>query len=512
MVLKRSISSDLPAARFDRRIGHGFAQVESRVRMTNMMRVKSRARGSTALVASVVALTVVSSSAQTRIQPHSNSFKPEQDVELGQQAAKEVRQQYPLLNDEEIHSYVVRLGDQLVDNIPEDLRQPAFRYTFEVVNLKEINAFALPGGPMFLNRGMLDAARTDGEVAGVMAHELSHVVLRHGTAQATKGQKFQMGALAGQVLGAIVGGRTGSVIAQGSQFGLGAYFLKFSREYEREADLMGAQIMARAGYDPRQMANMFQTIQKQGGSQGPEWLSDHPDPGNRYEAISREAEALGVARSNAPAGRIESVHARLAKLPPAISSEQAARQAQRRQRESQVGQSGGRRPGGIIEAPASEWRTYQPGSFLRLSVPANWQQIGSGNTVTYAPEGGYVQTGDGHSAFTHGLEVGITQGSGGSLQQSTEQLLQSFARTNPDLRRQGGYSRTTIGGRLGLTTTLSNVSEVTGESEAVNLSTVQLQDGSVLFMIGVAPQGEAQVYLNTFGRVRQSVQIANAGR
>jgi beta-barrel assembly-enhancing protease len=483
------------------------------VARVSMMQLQPRPRGSTAFVASLIALTMtLSPVAQTRIQPHANSFKPEQDVELGRQAAEEVRQQFPLLNDEEIHSYVARLGDQLVENIPEDLRQPAFRYTFEVVNLKEINAFALPGGPMFLNRGMLDAARTDGEVAGVMAHELSHVVLRHGTAQATKGQKFQIGAMAGQVLGAIVGGRTGSVIAQGSQFGLGAYFLKFSREYEREADLMGAQIMARAGYDPRQMANMFQTIQKQGGSQGPEWLSDHPDPGNRYEAINREAEAIGVPPSSAPAGRIESVHARLQRLPPAISSEQAARQAQQRQRDSQTSQGGPRGRIGDVQPPAAQWRTYQSGSLLRISVPANWRQIGSGNTVTYAPDGGYVQMQDGHSAFTHGIEVGVTQGNGGSLQQSTEQLLQSFARTNPDLRRQGGYSRTSIGGRQGLTTTLSNVSEVTGDREAVNLSTVQLQDGTMLFLIGVAPQDEANVYLNTFGRVRQSLQLANDGR
>ena len=102
---------------------------------------------------------------------------------------------------------------------------------------------------------------------------------------------------------------------------------------------------------------------------------------------------------------------------------------------------------------------------MRISVPANWQQIGSGNTVTYAPDGGYGQTADGHSAFTHGMEIGVTQGSGGGLQQSTEQLLQSFARTNPDLRRQGGYSRTSIGGREGLTATLSNASEVTGERD-----------------------------------------------
>jgi hypothetical protein len=476
----------------------------------SMLRRQPRARRSTALATAVIALTMtLSSGAQTHIQPHANSFKPEQDVELGRQAADEVRQKFPLLNDEQIHSYVQRLGEQLVDNIPEELRQPAFHYTFDVVNLKEINAFALPGGPMFLNRGMLDAAKTDGEVIGVMAHELSHVVLRHGTAQATKGQKFQMGAIAGQVLGAIVGGRTGSVIAQGSQFGLGAYFLKFSREYEREADLMGAQIMSRAGYDPRQMANMFQTIQKQGGSQGPEWMSDHPDPGNRYESINQEAEALRVPRSSAPPGNIESVHARLARLAPAISSEQAARQAQQRQRESPAGQVAAGDHAGNVALPASQWRTYQPGNFIRISVPANWRQIGSGNTVTYAPDGGFVQTQDGHSAFTHGLEVGVTQGNGGSLQQSTEQLLQSFARTNPDLRRQGGYSRTTIGGRQGLTTTLSNVSEVSGQSEAVNLSTVQLQDGTVLFMIGVAPLEDARTYLTTFSRVRQSLQFSD---
>ncbi len=475
------------------------------------MRFQQRT-GTSTIAASVIALSMaVSAAAQTRIEPDKNSFTPQQDVELGQQAAAEVRQTYPLLNDDEIHSYVTRLGQQLVDNIPEYLRQPAFQYTFQVVNLKEINAFALPGGPMFLNRGMLEAAKTDGEVVGVMAHELSHVILRHGTAQATKGQKFQIGAIAGQVLGAIVGGTAGSVIAQGSQFGLGAYFLKYSREYEREADLLGAQIMANAGYDPRQMANMFKTIEQQGGSQGPEWLSDHPDPGNRYEAIMQEAQALGVPASSAPAGRIAAVHAELARMPPALSTEQAMRQAQqgRTGQAGQVGQAGGL---GDVAPPSSQWRTYQPGNFLRVSVPANWQQIGSGNTVTYAPQGGYVQTQTGHSAFTHGVEIGVTQGSGGTLQQSTEQLLQSFARTNPELRRQGGYSRTSIGGRQGLTTTLGNVSEVTGDPETVNLSTVQLPDGNLLFMIGVAPQDQARTYMNTFNRIRQSIQLSNSGR
>jgi predicted Zn-dependent protease len=264
-------------------------------------------------------------SAQTRIEPRKNSFKPSQDVQLGRQAAAEVRQQLPMLNDRATDALVEGIGRRLVANVPARFQQPAFRYSFDVVNLREINAFALPGGPMFLHRGMLQAARTDDEVAGVMAHELSHVILRHGTLQAAKAQKFQLGALAGQVLGAIVGGQKGAIIAQGSQFGLGTYFLKYSREYEREADLLGAQIMARAGYDPRQMANMFRTIQQQGGNSGPEFLSDHPDPGNRYDAIIREARSLKVTGAANTGPAFESVRSRLVRMPPAPTTQQVAR-------------------------------------------------------------------------------------------------------------------------------------------------------------------------------------------
>jgi beta-barrel assembly-enhancing protease len=281
------------------------------------------------LIASVAALTVsASAAAQTPIEPHRNRFSPQQDVELGRQAAADVRRQLPMVNDGPTRNFVERIGEQLVAEIPDDLRQRSFRYTFDVVNLREINAFALPGGPMFLHRGMLEAARTDAEVAGVMAHELSHVILRHGTAQATKAQNFQLGAIAGQILGSIVGGRTGTAIAQGSQIGLGTYFLKYSREHEREADLLGAQIMARAGYDPREMANMFQTIARRGGSGGPEWLSDHPNPGNRYDAINREAATLRVQRSSASNAGIASVQARLGRMAPAPTMQQVARARQ----------------------------------------------------------------------------------------------------------------------------------------------------------------------------------------
>src|SRR5438093_7390336 len=224
-----------------------------------------------AALALVLSSTLVQ--AQTRITAPPNSYSPSQDVELGLKAASEVRQQLPVMRDDEVTSYVEDIGRRLVSAIPAELRHPEFRYTFEAVNVREINAFALPGGPMFVNRGMIEAAKNEGEVAGVMAHELSHVVLRHGTAQASKATKYEVGQVAGAILGAIIGGGWGQVISQGTQFGLGAAFMRFSREFERQADIEGSHIMARAGYDPRDMASMFKTIEKQSGPGGPQWLS-----------------------------------------------------------------------------------------------------------------------------------------------------------------------------------------------------------------------------------------------
>jgi beta-barrel assembly-enhancing protease len=466
-----------------------------------MTSIHRRTRPST-FVAAIVATSVLagSAAAQTKITAPKNKYTPQQDVELGREAAAEVRQQMPMLNDDRTEEYIEDIGERLIENLPAEYRQPAFKYSFDVVNLRDINAFALPGGPMFVNRGMIQAAGSEGEVAGVMAHELSHVVLRHGTAQASAGQKFAIGAIAGQILGAIVGGRTGSVIAQGSELGIGTYFLKYGREYERQADLLGAQIMARAGYDPRAMARMFQTIEREGGGRGPEWLSSHPNPGNRVEAINREAQMLRVSAAPASNGDFQTVHARLDRMPAAQTTAEVAKKQEQRRTQGPVGTSA---RSGRVDPPSGEWRTYQPGNFMKLSVPSNWDQIGGNSgTVTYAPDGGYAEG----SGFTHGLQVGVARGSGGNLQSETDRLLQGFAQSNPNLRRQNGYSRTTIGGRQGLTTTLSNVS-ANGAQEAVNMSTAQLRDGSVLFLIGVAPASEARTYLNTFNQVRQSVQL-----
>jgi predicted Zn-dependent protease len=290
-----------------------------------------RQRGFTSILTTFAGLVLASGliSGQSRVEPPENKYSLADDVKLGREAAAEAREQLPIMRDERVTSYVQELGRHLVTAVRPDLRHEGFKYTFEVVNVSDLNAFALPGGPMFVNRGMLEAARNEGEVAGVMAHEISHVVLRHGTAQASRATPYQVGELAGAVIGALIGGRVGNIVAQGTSFGLGAAFLRYGREYERQADLEGARLLARAGYDPRDMANMFRTIEKNNGSGGPEWLSSHPNPGNRYEAISQEASTLRVVDARRNARAFERVRTRLRELPPAPTTEQATRNKRR---------------------------------------------------------------------------------------------------------------------------------------------------------------------------------------
>ena len=438
--------------------------------------------------------------AQTRIDMPRNGYSVADDVKLGREAAAEVRKELPMLNDERVDAWVDDIGADLVRAIPSQFQHAEFRYTFDVVNQKEINAFALPGGPMFLNRGMIEAAKTEGEVAGVMAHEISHVALRHGTAQATKGQGWGLLGALGQIGGAIIGGGLGQVLSAGTQITAGLKLMQYSREFETQADILGAQILARAGYDPREMANMFRTIEKEGGGGGPQWMSSHPNPGNRYAAINNEAKSLRV-QGNANTGQFQSIQARLNGMSPAPTAEQIAKG----QKPSAGGGGGGTRTV-RVDPPSTSYRTRNPNELLRVSVPSNWDEMDARDGVTYAPNGAFFRGDNGGTDFTHGVQIGIAEGSG-NLQRDTQRLLNAFAQSNPNLRQQTSLQRDSIAGRNGYTTILSNVSAVTGQRERIALSTTQLRDGNLLYVVGVAPQAEAQTYDAAFRRVRQSVQI-----
>ena len=422
------------------------------------------------------------------------------------------KSQLPVLRDDAVTSYIEGIGERLAAEIPNDLKHSEFRYTFKVVNVREINAFALPGGPMYLNRGMIEKAATEGEMASVMAHELSHVALRHGTAQASKATKYEIGALAGAVIGAIIGGNLGTVVSQGTQFGLGTAFLRFSRDYERQADLLGAQLMARAGYDPREMANMFKTIEKEGGSGGPEWLKSHPNPANRQAAILKEAQSLQVDNPIRDSRGFEQTKTRLRGMSPAPTTEEAVKNAERRGggTSGRTGTSGraGDVPVGRVEPPSTRYTTYDEGGIFRVAVPANWRELQDSDTVTFAPEGGYG-TLNGQNVFTHGIQIGLARNEAHNLQAPPDELIAAFARGNPDLGRATGYQRVTVDGRPGLRTTMTNVNEATGNPENIQLVTTDVGNGDLLYAIGVAPRDQFNAYRTVFDRIVGSIRLAN---
>jgi hypothetical protein len=461
----------------------------------------------TAVATAGAVLLAVTLAAQTTIVPPDNKYSAADDVKLGREASQEVEKQLPVMRDEQVNSYLDSIGRRLVNAIPSELQHPEFRYSFTGVNVREINAFALPGGPMYINRGMMEKAHTEGEIAGVMAHELSHVALRHGTAQATKATKYEIGQIAGAVLGAIVGGRAGSVIAQGTQFGLGTAFLRFSREYERQADILGTHIMARAGYDPRDMANVFRTIEKESGPGGPQWLSDHPNPGDRYTYINQEAAMLRVENTRGLDTReFQSVQAHLRSLPPAPSTEQATRSAAAGR--SPTPQQGGdiRPSANQVERPDARFTAYNEGDLFRVSVPSNWRELSGNNAVTFAPEGAYG-TVSGQSVFTHGVEIGLARNETHDLRTATDELIQSLSQSNPRLRRPSGYERTTVAGLEAAHTRLSNVSDVTGGEERIEVYTALMRDGTLFYILGVAPRDEYGDYDQVFQKIVRSIQF-----
>ncbi len=442
---------------------------------------------------------------QTQIKYHSNKYKPSDDLKLGRQAAAEVEQQMPILRDPEATSYISRVGQRLVSSIPPEFQHPEFQYYFKIVNARDINAFALPGGPMYVNRGMIEAAHNEGEMAGVMAHELSHEILRHGTAQATKAQKY--GLLAGilGIGGQILGGPAGAA-AQIAGQGVGVYFLKFSREYETEADLMGARIMANAGYDPRDLANMFKTIERESGGSSGGFLSDHPSPADRYARINQEAQYLRVANPIRDTRDFDRIQARLRGMGRAPSMAEIARSGQRYPSGEPTGNYPNNPPRGRVEYPSTRYQSYSVvGGLVRVGVPSNWRELGDNNSVWFAPEGAYGQY-QNQVIYTHGVNFGIAQTQNRNLQQATQEFLNSLAQGG-NLRQRSGLQRTTVAGRTGLTTTLTNTNEATGQAEIVTAVTTQLRNGGLLYMIAVAPENESTSYQTAFRNILRSMQI-----
>jgi beta-barrel assembly-enhancing protease len=262
--------------------------------------------------------------AQTRVSPGFNLFTPAQDVQVGRQSAAQVERQIPILRHDTATAYVNRVGRRLAARAPG----ARFSYTFKIANLSDVNAFALPGGYVYVHRGLIERVRSEGELAGVLAHEIAHVSLRHPTNQASKAYVAQTGI---GILGLLLGDReattTGTIMKTVGGVGMNALFLKYSRKAETQADVAGTQMMAGAGYDPMDMARFFQYLRSLAGKEPSKiqrFFSDHPSPGDREARIRQEVALLGKTRKTSPVGGLATIQGTLRRLPPARSLQQVA--------------------------------------------------------------------------------------------------------------------------------------------------------------------------------------------
>ena len=422
-----------------------------------------------------------------RVQPSHgfNMFSAQEEVQAGQQASQQAQKQLPVLPDSNaVSKYVQSLGAQLASHAPGE----KWPYTFHVINQKEINAFALPGGPVFVNLGTIQAADNEAELAGVMAHEISHVVQRHGTRAASKQMAAQL-PLA--ILGGLMGrGALSQMTQLGLSFGIGSYFLKNSRQAEKEADLLGADIMYDSGYDPRQMASFFKKIQSEGGARAPEFFSDHPDPGNRFEYVSREAQTLPGKRYRADSGEFAHVKDVVAGMKPLTAQQIAAQQKAQ----------GAEGAGGAV-MPSGNFKTLEHDAY-RISYPENWQVYGDqSSAVTIAPEEGISQ-----NAVAYGAIVSIYQPENVSagLDANTHELIASLKQSNPDLKLIGRDEDIRVNGVAGRSADLigsSPIKDTQGNATREHdwLVTFSRRDGSLLYVVFISPDPE-------FGKLRPAFE------
>ena len=447
--------------------------------------------------------------AQTKINPGWNMFSPQQDVEIGAQSAAEAERQLPMLNDREVEAYVNRIGHKLAVNAGG----PQFQYRFRVVNASDINAFALPGGYIYLNRGIIENAKNEGEIAGVLAHEIAHSALRHGTHQASKAYAAQAGLqILGGLLGGRVGGNTAQILNTVGGVGLNALFLKFSRELETQADIRGAQILSASGYTPADMVSFFNTLAKVDQSKKTTWLSHHPAPPDRIARLEQERKLLREpATPTQNTAQLARVQSQLRGYGRAPSMGEIARGTTSSGNNPPMTSSSGI---GRVEPPSRSWRQYtnRSGAYA-VAYPSNWRVYESGGFgVTIAPEGGLGNVG-GRNEVVYGAIVNhyepTARGGRVTMQSATTDLLNQIRQASPHLRVvSGSTQQLELDGRTALAASLRGRNPNTNIDERVTVVTRALPDGHLMYLVFVTPEADWRNYSNVLNQMVQSVQVA----
>jgi hypothetical protein len=360
----------------------------------------------------------------------------------------------------------------------------------------------LPGGPVFVNLGTIQAADNEAQLAGVMAHEIGHIVMQHSARQAAETRPYQIaGALGSAILGGVFGGSALGQLGQlGIQLGAGGVIMKYSRTAETEADLMGAQIMYDAGFNPQAMVAFFDKLKQQGGSGTPQFLSDHPDPGNRAETIQTVISRFPPKQYILDTPEFDRIHEAALKMRAYTAKEIAARQRSAGSPLSAV-------PASEMIASTDMRQLNQPG--FSIDYPANWQVFHQeGGALVIAPSSGVSQ-----DQIAYGVSLGLWQSNDGqTLDQISNEILAMLQRNNPAMRALGSPQPLRVGEVMGRRVELSGLSPVRSRSGAQAterdwLVTAPRSDGTIVFMIYIAPAQDFPKLQPSFEAMLRSLRV-----
>jgi len=436
--------------------------------------------------------------------PCKNAFTPDREIAEGKKAAAQVYKEMPVLPESSpVTQYVQQLGAKLVQFAPGY----AWPYSFHVINQADINAFALPGGPIFVNLGTIQAAETEAQLAGVMAHEISHVVMRHATCNITKQQgQAPWWALGQLAAGVLLPGAGGALASQGVGAAAGMTFLKMGRDAEKQADLMGTDIAYDAGYDPRGMVQFFEIIQSKYGNGESQFLSDHPNPGNRTEYVSAEIATLPPrAQWVKTTPEFQKIH-KIAMGMHAYSAKEISSGAWK-------GRGAGAPPPIDAEPadfqPNGQW-TLLDGSGFSVQYPANWQAIEkAGAGATIAPQNGVVATASDGNTVIYGVIIDDFQPQqAADINSATRQLIASIQQGNSGMKATTGVDEIRVNQRDARSVEFQNQgASAGGGTEHDWLVTVTHDDGSLSYLVFVAPQKDFEALRPTFEQVLRTFKV-----
>jgi Zn-dependent protease with chaperone function len=444
-----------------------------------------------------------------QLRPGFNLFSTQQDVQIGKEAVAEMSRQLPMARNPEVDRYLnVLLGKLEQSRYARSLesdgsRAAMFPFQIRAVASKPVNAFSLPGGPIFVNTGAIVAAENEAQLAGVIAHEMSHIVLRHPTNQASKRNLVALPALLASALAG------DSLLGHLAQIGIGftanSALLKFSRTDEAEADYNGAEIMADAGYDPRELARFFENLEAKTGRGDVlvQFLSDHPNPGNRKAATEDEIRQM-PRRTYATdeTGQFSRIREVARRVPTPAPTHEA----------TENGPAARNIPPGVPPGarPSAQLRTYDGRSYS-LSYPGNWQvhaATSRGDSVTIAPGEGLVPGAGGHVSIGYGMEVSyyVPEGRGAELERDTDALIRRLQQTNAEMRNGREPRSILVAGETALLSTLYSRSSYRNERE-VDVLVTAVRPRGLFYIVFIAPESEFDSVQKTFEEVVKSVRF-----